>query len=113
MDERVPGYLDYEYPKIQILIKQIIEILRENLRTPFRIYVFGSFATGKASYFSDLDVAIETEQKLSDVELINIRKSLDELRTLRKIDFIYLNNVPESLRKTVEKEGILVYEFKG
>jgi predicted nucleotidyltransferase len=113
MDKKVLEPLNYKHPKIQLLINEIIKVLQEKLNTPFRVYVFGSFATGKATYFSDLDVAIETEQKLSDVQLINIRKSLDELRTLRKIDFIYLNNAPESLRKTVEREGVLVYELKG
>ncbi len=105
--------LDYKHPKIQFLIKEIIKILKNHIKSPFRLYIFGSFATGKASYYSDLDIALETKEPLSNRDIIKIKEDLENIRTLRKIDFIYLNKAPEKLKKVIKKEGVLLYEFSG
>ncbi len=103
--------LDYTHPKIQKLIGEIIEILKKSLNIPFKLYIFGSFASGRATYTSDLDLALETEGDLSYVEFIKLKEELyDNLRTLRKIDFIYLNKSPEKVKNLVKKEGIVIYE---
>jgi len=105
--------LNHTHPRIRKLLKDIVELTERHVKTPFKLYIFGSFATGKATYTSDLDIALETAEPLSKTDLLNLKDKIQSLRTLRKIDFIYLNTAPERVRKLVKKEGVLVYEFKG
>ncbi|WP_297455396.1 nucleotidyltransferase domain-containing protein [Persephonella sp.] len=56
--------LSYKDEKIARLLEEIVSIFRENIKISFRLYLFSSFATGRASYFSDLDIALETDENL-------------------------------------------------
>lgn len=103
--------LFYKDEKISKLLKEIINIFK-NIKMPFKLYLFGSFATGKATYFSDIDIALETKGDLNEREIRKLREKLEDIRTLRKIDFIYLNKASKSIRDTVKQEGVLIYEFK-
>jgi len=103
--------LSYKDDKIGKLIEKIIDIFKESINIPFRVYIFGSFATGKATYFSDIDIALETEETLNEKDIIRLRKKLNDIPTLRKIDFIYLNKASTNIRETVKEEGVLIYEF--
>ena len=105
--------LSYKDEKIARLLEEIIDIFRKNIKIPFRLYLFGSFATGKASYFSDLDIALETDKDLDEKDILKIKENLENLQTLRKIDFVYLNKASENIRNTIQKEGVLLYEFRG
>ena len=105
--------LSYKDEKISRLLEEIVNIFRKDIKIPFRLYLFGSFATRRASYFSDLDIALETEKEITEKEIRKIKEELENLRTLRKIDFIYLNKASESIKNTVRKEGVLLYEFRG
>ncbi|WP_029520995.1 nucleotidyltransferase domain-containing protein [Persephonella sp. IF05-L8] len=67
--------LSYKDEKIARLLEEIVNILRKNIKIPFRLCLFGSFATGKASYFSDLDIALETEKEITEKILNLIKKS--------------------------------------
>ncbi len=105
--------LSYKDEKISKLLEKIINIFKENIKTPFKLYLFGSFATGKATYFSDIDIALETKRDLTEKEIRKLREKLEGIRTLRKIDFIYLNKASKGIKDTVKKEGVLICEFKG
>ncbi|MGC9143478.1 type VII toxin-antitoxin system MntA family adenylyltransferase antitoxin [Hydrogenobaculum sp.] len=102
-------YLNYTHPKIKTLTKEIIKTLKKNIKQPFKVFLFGSFATGKATYFSDLDIAIETKENLENKHLYKIKEELEKIRTLRKIDLVYINKAPDSLKEVINKEGILIY----
>ena len=105
--------LSYKDEKISKLLDEIKNIFKENIIIPFKLYIFGSFATGKATYFSDIDLALETNEDLDEKEIRKLREKLEDIRTLRKIDFIYLNKASKSIKDTIKKEGVLIYEFKG
>ena len=105
--------LSYKNEKISKLLDEIKNIFKENITIPFKLYIFGSFATGKATYFSDIDLALETNEDLDEKEIRKLREKLEDIRTLRKIDFIYLNKASKSIKDTIKKEGVLIYEFKG
>lgn len=92
------------------VLEQIVSILKNNLSTGFRLYLFGSYATGKNTPHSDIDIGIETDQPVSHITIAKIKQQIDDLRTLKKIDFVYLNHAPV-LREIVHKEGKLIYEF--
>ena len=97
---------------VELLIKDIINVVSKSLRTPFELYLFGSFANTRASRYSDVDIAIKTKDTLKEEDIVYLKEKLDDLRTLRKIDLVYLNKSP-GLEDVVKKEGILIYESKG
>ncbi|SMO32204.1 hypothetical protein SAMN06269117_10143 [Balnearium lithotrophicum] len=53
MCNEIVQQLNYKYPEIQDLIKYKVKILWKNIKIPFKFSIFGSFATRKATYFSD------------------------------------------------------------
>lgn len=79
----------------------------ENLRGyRARVYLFGSQATGKAYRFSDIDVAILPLQPLPASLFFNIRDVLEESDVIRSVDIVNLEEVDQSFRERVMKEGI-------
>ena len=68
---------------------------------PQRIILFGSKARGDFHNRSDTDIAVESEKQLSGSTLNGA------------LDVVNLKAVDESLRKKIEKEGVIIYERKG
>ena len=94
----------------QILKNKIatIEELREFLKEFFRgkeaeVYLFGSRARGDASPSSDIDLAIVSDQDLSE-DLTMLREILEESLLPYKVDLVDLKHA-RYLQKRVEKEG--------
>ena len=71
------------------------------------IYLFGSYATGLASSSSDIDIAIEPKPSLNEQALSQLKEALEESTIAQKVDIINLNDVSETFKKTVLKEGII------
>ncbi len=72
-----------------------------------KIYLFGSYATGKNKDGSDIDVAIDVDKRLDLHEWQFLWNLLDALPTAQKIDLVDINRVPEKMRDSILKEGIL------
>jgi len=53
----------------------------------------------KRSPGSDIDIAVDVDEKLEQDLLIAIKEELENLPTLRKIEFVDLNNVSENLKQ--------------
>lgn len=94
------------------ILEEVVKIARNNLSTGFRLYLFGSYATGKNTPHSDIDIGLETDQPVSHTEISKIKQQIDDIRTLKKIDFVYLNQTP-NLKEVAHREGKLIYEFSG
>lgn len=97
---------------VERIIEEVINLVEKNLSTGFRLYLFGSYATEKNTPHSDIDIALETFQPVSYKTIAKIRQLIDEIKTLKKIDFVYLNETP-NLAEIVKREGILIYESSG
>lgn len=67
-------------------------------------YVFGSVATGKANYQSDLDVAIRASHALSATKKAAIISELASI-TGRPVDLIDLNQAGEPLLGEILRDG--------
>lgn len=94
-----------------MLNKEIItlEDLRNFLKEFFKdkkveVYLFGSRAKGNFSEFSDVDIAIYSEEDISK-ELTLLREILEESNFPLKIDIVELRKAPY-LKEVVKKEGI-------
>lgn len=70
------------------------------------LYLYGSYAKGTNTKYSDLDFAI----KGYDGEIESLKEQLDEIRTLKKIDIINYDTISNTLLKEdIDKYGQKIY----
>jgi len=86
--------------------KKIIAIISA-LIPDAKIYLFGSRARGTNSNYSDIDLALDTGYKISNVDL-------DELKTIFKVSYIMyevdlldMNNIDDLIKNQILKDRIL------
>lgn len=73
------------------------------------LYLYGSYATGKQTKLSDIDIAYLPSKKLSLKEEIDFLKKIEEIFEDEGIDLIDLNKAPLTLIHRVLKEGKCLY----
>jgi len=107
----------YRFKEIEHDVMQFIPLLVEKLR-PDRdlvaLYLFGSYAKGKQTSVSDIDLAVLLdrvfppgryfEKKLNLLSIITSALRTDE------VDLIILNQAPTALSYRVLSQGRLLYE---
>ena len=64
----------------------------------YKLFIFGSEATGMADRRSDIDIGIFGPQPVSGAVMQQIREDLETLRTLRPFDVVDLSRVDESFK---------------
>ena len=72
-----------------------------------KIYLFGSRARSTHSQWSDIDLALDTGEKISIVTVGEIIDVLAGTDIPYKIEVVDLNNIPEKMRTQILEEGIL------
>ena len=72
-----------------------------------RVYLFGSWAQGEATRFSDIDVAVLPLEPLPEGTLSTIREALEESLVVYPVDLVDLSETAVEFREKVEQEGIL------
>jgi predicted nucleotidyltransferase len=75
-------------------------VIRRHLPDPaYRIFLFGSRATGSAAERSDIDIGIEGPAPVPHSALAVINDELEEAPTLYTIDVVDFLRVPEKFRQ--------------
>lgn len=87
------------------IVKEIILSGLDNFKA--KVYLFGSFATGKAGRTSDIDVAVLPLESLPVDLLSEIRDKLEESNALYPVDLVDLLESDASFKERVIKEGII------
>jgi hypothetical protein len=96
--------------QVQPLLDEAVRVICDHVREErLRLYLFGSWAQGRALSASDLDIALDTGRPIEPAIIQKIAEALDELATLRKIDVVDLQGVDQEFRKRVLQQGELVY----
>ena len=73
----------------------------------FRVYIFGSRATGKNHAFSDVDILINGEISIeNDSKIGSIRELFEESNFPYKIDLVHEKYLAESYRPSVMRDRI-------
>src|SRR3989442_14640777 len=62
----------------------------------YKVFIFGSEASGVSDRRSDIDIGILGPQPVSGTVMERIREDLDTLRTLRPFDVVDFSRVDES-----------------
>jgi predicted nucleotidyltransferase len=79
-------------------------IVRGHLPNPaYRIFLFGSRATGRAHARSDIDIGIEGPAPVPRETLTAIDDELEEAPTLYTIEVVDFARVPESFRQVAKQ----------
>lgn len=93
-------------------IEKILEENIEDLTQKFNIsliYVFGSYAKGRNTKKSDIDIAILTHGETNAYIKLNILGRLIDIFNREDIDLVILNNSNEVLRFQIIKYGKAIY----
>ena len=75
-------------------------VIRRHVPDPaYRVFLFGSRATGSAAPRSDIDIGIEGPAPVSRAALAAIEEELEEAPTLYTIDVVDFARVSETFRE--------------
>jgi predicted nucleotidyltransferase len=75
-----------------------------------KIVLFGSRARGDARERSDIDLAVFGPNITSREWQLILDYVEEEARTLLSVDLLRFENTPSDIRKSIEKEGVILYE---
>ncbi len=71
----------------------------------YKLFIFGSEASGVADRHSDIDIGILGPQPVSGAVMQEIREDLERLRTLRPFDVVDFSRVDESFKAEALKHA--------
>ena len=92
--------------------KPLNQFVKKIVKTvdPDRIILYGSFARGEASTWSDIDVAVVGFKKLNYLEKIASTINSDFIFDIRGYDKNQFNKIsPLSIYSEIKREGIVLY----
>ena len=95
------------YPLKQRTVARLYEAAL-NYKVIKKIYVFGSSVTGKCNIDSDLDICIDAD--VSDgMKIYHMQKEIGDICDWN-CDILMYSNIGERLKKTIQEEGVVIYE---
>ncbi|MGY6521841.1 MAG: nucleotidyltransferase family protein [Mongoliitalea sp.] len=89
-------------------IDSISDVLK-NFSAVEEAWVFGSFSRNELKPSSDIDIAIETDDKFSYFDLAEIKYLLEE-SLKRKVDIGFYDTIKPELLSEIKKDLQLIYE---
>lgn len=87
------------------IIKEAVQIVREDLPDDYKIFLFGSWAKGDALETSDIDIGILGKEKVKWSLMARILEKIERIPTLRSIDIVDLNSADRSFKNNVMKHA--------
>lgn len=68
------------------------------------IYIFGSRVQGNALEYSDVDIALKNEEKISIESILKLRIKFENSTFPYKVDIVDLKNLKDEFRGIIEKD---------
>lgn len=96
---------------VEKVISEVVDIVRL-FSNPDKIMLFGSRAQELDRERSDIDIAV-IDGAVTDRQMRRIREALEDIRTLYKIDIVWLNRVDEEFKQEILRTGKVIYDGKG
>ena len=72
-----------------------------------RIYLFGLWARGEARCESDVDIAIEGDDRLKASKISALRDFFEESTIPYRVDVVDMRRASEELKEEIRRDGIL------
>lgn len=87
-------------------LKQVKKILFKNLsNTDIKVYAFGSRVKDKCKKYSDLDLALQNDDKKIDNKIIsNLKYDFEESLIPIRVDILDLNNITDTFKSFIQKD---------
>lgn len=108
--ERLQNQIDNE----PLTISEITRLVNDAMRNrSAKVYLFGSYARGQATKHSDIDLVVDSEDKLLTLSLMGeieymCGNNIDY--KCQAITMSQLTKADEEFRQSVEKDMVLIYE---
>ena len=68
------------------------------------IYIFGSRVQGNALEYSDVDIALKNEEKISIESILKLKVKFENSTFPYKVDIVDLKNLKDEFRGIIEKD---------
>ena len=89
------------------VLREVRQMTRAVLsQYPVKVYLFGSWAKGRPSHHSDIDVAIDPVKPLPPGVLAMLRERFEESRIPYRVEVVDLDATDRSFRDAVVRQGI-------
>jgi predicted nucleotidyltransferase len=95
--------------KVERIINDLVYVLVEKLQ-PKRVLLFGSRAKGENKPYSDIDLAVELNQKIDFRLKRKIKEVIEDTSGMYSVDIVYLNECSEKFKNIVYETGKVLYE---
>lgn len=108
--ERLQNQIDDE----PLTISEITRLVNDAMRNrSAKVYLFGSYARGQATKYSDIDLVVDSEDKFLTLSLMGeieymCGNNIDY--KCQAITMSQLTKSDEEFRRSVEKDMVLIYE---
>jgi len=93
-------------------LKRFLEHFFKNKKRQVRVILFGSRARKDNQYFSDIDIAIDSEKDLNE-DIIELKGIIEESTLPYKVDIIQLSRTSQTMREEIIKEGKVWIDLKN
>ncbi len=94
--------------KLVLADKELLEvkkILKDNIPNNSKVYAFGSRVTGDVKKYSDLDLALDFDRKISLEEFADLREKFSESNLIFSVDLVDLNNINFDFKNLILNSG--------
>ncbi len=85
---------------------ELISIIEKHLHK-CKIYLFGSRADGTNRLGSDIDLAIDCDEKIDNFSLIKIRNDIEDSTIPFLVDVLDIHGISIELKNKILRDGIL------
>jgi predicted nucleotidyltransferase len=96
---------------LRALKEKVVTIIQRQLALDhYKVFFFGSRVGGGSGQKSDIDIGIESREKLPAGAIMELKEKLDELPTLLKFDPVDFNEVDDDFKAVALKNIEVIYE---
>ena len=87
-----------EPDNIHPIIDRIAAIVRREMKGKYRLFLFGSRASGGRDPKADIDIGIIADKPVKAKTMVSIKERLEQIPTLLKIDFVDFSKVCQEFK---------------
>jgi len=91
---------------------EVSDILKEHV-PEYTVWAFGSRVQGRAKKYSDLDLAIMSEESLPLTKIADLKEAFDESDLVFKVDLVDWATTSHAFRQIIEAEHAVLTTAKN
>lgn len=95
--------------QVALSIKHL-NMIKDILKGPFQVILFGSRVKGTNYDASDIDICLKADQPIPYLELSLLDEALEESDLPYFVDFLDYHRISEDYKDTIDQDGILLSE---